>query len=272
MARDIWCKGSCLRSFAIICNNQFKLAKKNRFRFYPSLIEIRRTELTRWSTSFPGDALSPSTFLQSASKTNKNQVDKVHFPQIWFLWGAGEARRALHPADQHLQREDLHLPLVLDAHPWRPHCPGRRLPICSLHLLLTAHIPFQVALQKVRTTPTSPPRMLWCIITMRNVDQWSSRWSPLRSGSSRSAWSWWWRRQQLGIGSFSISLDRTLITSFLRWSGRWWLVEIWGGPQTKFHRSNKTTNFLGIWFLERNDLPFHALSLWVIQLKFEPAM
>ena len=28
MARDIWCKGSCLRSFAIICNNQFKLAKK----------------------------------------------------------------------------------------------------------------------------------------------------------------------------------------------------------------------------------------------------
>ena len=88
----------------------------------------------------------------ASSKTHQNKVDKVHFSQIWLLWGAGEARRALHPADQHLQREDLHLPLVLDAHPWRPHRPRRHLPICSLHLLLTPHLPLQAALQKVSST------------------------------------------------------------------------------------------------------------------------
>ena len=57
------------------------------------------------------------------------QVDEVHLPQVRDERGAGEARRALHPATQHLQREDLHLPLVLDAHPQRPHQRGRRLQV-----------------------------------------------------------------------------------------------------------------------------------------------
>ena len=57
------------------------------------------------------------------------QVDEVHLPQVRDERGAGEARRALHPATQHLQREDLHLPLVLDAHPQCPHQRGRRLQV-----------------------------------------------------------------------------------------------------------------------------------------------
>ena len=52
------------------------------------------------------------------------QVDKVHFPQVRELWRPREARRPLHPPPQHLQREDLHLPLVLDAPACRTnvHC------------------------------------------------------------------------------------------------------------------------------------------------------
>ena len=45
----------------------------------------------------------------------------MHFPQVRELGGVGEARRTLHPAAQHLQREDLHLPLVLDARARRTH-------------------------------------------------------------------------------------------------------------------------------------------------------
>ena len=178
----------------------------------------------------------------------------MHFSQIWLLWGAGEARRALHPADQHLQREDLHLPLVLDAHPRRPHRPRRHLPICSLHLLLTPHLPLQAALQKVSSTNLplrSSIENVLCVRGYQSIYAFShlclychlsfdslriigsnqrvhccSSPSPLQwsawtcwSGSSRSAWSWWWKRRQWATGSSSISLARTLIILFSRWSG-----------------------------------------------------
>ena len=61
------------------------------------------------------------------------QVDEVHLPQVRDERRAGEARRALHPAPQHLQREDLHLPLVLDAGSERPYqyCGGIQVRKCA---------------------------------------------------------------------------------------------------------------------------------------------
>ena len=128
-------------------------------RFYPLLTATRKTGSTRWFTFSPGH----QTFISCkkiCSQTDKVllplsclQIDKVHISQIWLVGGAWEARRPLHPADQHLQREDLHLPLVLDAHPGGTHRSGGRLPAGSLHLLLPPHLPLQVALPQVGSFP-----------------------------------------------------------------------------------------------------------------------
>ena len=128
-------------------------------RFYPLLIATRKTGSTRWFTFSQGH----QTFISCkkiCSQTDKVllplsclQIDKVHISQIWLVGGTWEARRPLHPADQHLQREDLHLPLVLDAHPGRAHRSRGRLPAGSLHLLLPPHLPLQVALPQVGSNP-----------------------------------------------------------------------------------------------------------------------
>ena len=48
------------------------------FRFYPLLTETRRTELTRWSTSFPGD-LSFSFYKLPVVKPVKTRLTKCTF-------------------------------------------------------------------------------------------------------------------------------------------------------------------------------------------------
>ena len=41
--------------------------------------------------------------------------DQVHLPQIWHVGRNRKTRRHVHPSAEHCKRENLHLPLVLDA-------------------------------------------------------------------------------------------------------------------------------------------------------------
>ena len=67
--------------------------------------------------------------------------DQVHLPQVRCFWRGGETRRALHPATQHCQREDLHFHVVLVLNTRHPLRPGCRLPSRDNHQSPDARLP-----------------------------------------------------------------------------------------------------------------------------------
>lgn len=80
------------------------------------------------------------------------QDGKVHIvQQVRLLRRSGAARRALHPAPQRRQREDLCLPLVLVRHPRHPHLHHSTLPTRHHLLAKNARLHDENALQARQT-------------------------------------------------------------------------------------------------------------------------
>ena len=60
--------------------------------------------------------------------------DKVHLPQVWDIRKHWKPWRTLHPPAQHLQRENLHLHVVLFSPADRPHRAGSVVPVHYNHI------------------------------------------------------------------------------------------------------------------------------------------